>query len=573
MELPKNRSEALNFLASKKVKVHLDKISATERDKVFKKLDRLAAIVGRHLYQSLMARVIEQTKKTAIPPLDRGLLIYPELTSFGVGTLRSQLPFAYLYILSLKHYHPAKVDERLMHKIDQNLDLIFSLSASIMAVEGHQTYNRMEPFVGYYGMHRKLEEIAIKDSIFNPVQYNYSNGKKMVHGLFGKEVINQITEGLQVKLDLSIYIDIFDHLHAWNTYEMSDDVNQSIMQALEGQYDQIEIIKSVEVLTNDINQKSTSPYDSNFYSLLNKPFIKGPSGNAAYPTSFFHIVGFIKFLQSELKRQLEHGRISIRKQNALKGEIAERFIENELRSSNINFHHSATYTINKNTQSHLREFGIKATQGECDFIIESSSCIVFVELKTKELVSESRSGNQSSTLEDITYSFLHSQKQCLVHEYVLLDQSHIMFSDNYQLEHRGRDILRVSLSVMDYGTVSDLTNINRIVYDMAFSADDGHLERASENTDQNELLKKINDYRSICRAHEEKLNINTSKKPFMQRCFTWNSLFLNTDQLLELLYYYADTEKFVQALYRSSRTGNFSQNWLIAFHNTRKLFK
>lgn len=566
MELPKDRSEALNFLASKGFKVHSHKLSAAERDKALKKVDRLAAIVGRQLYQNLMAQVIEQTKKAAIPPQARGLFIYPRLASFGDGMPGCQLPFAYLYILSLKHYHPAKVDERLTHKIDQKLDLIFSLSASIMAAEGYQTFNIMEPFLGDFGTHRSLEEIALKDSIFNLVQYNYSNGKKMVHGLFGKEVVNQITVESQDKLDLSIYIDIFDHLHTWNTHEMIDDVNQSIMQALEGRYDQIEIIKSVEALTNDTNQESALPYDSTFYSLLSKPFIKGLSGNAAYPTSFFHIVGFIRFLQSELKRQLQHVGIPIRKQNALKGEIAERFIENELRSSNINFHHSATYTINKNTQSNLKEFGVKATQGECDFIIESSSRIVFVELKTKELASESRSGNQSSTLEDITYSFLHSQKQCLVHEYVLRDQGQIMFSDNYQLEHRGRDILRVSLSVMDYGTLSYLTNINRVVYDI-----DDYRERASENTDQNALLKKIDEYRSICKAHEEKFNINTSEKLFMQKCFALNSVFLNANQLLELLYYYEDTEKFVEALYTSSRTGNFSQNWLVAFHNTRKL--
>lgn len=134
------------------------------------------------------------------------------------------------------------------------------------------------------------------------------------------------------------------------------------------------------------------------------------------------------------------------------GKATERLIHRELEGFTII--RSGTYKMS-------------GQEGECDAFIETEKAIVFLELKAKSLTRKSREGNDAQLLIDLMNSLVASQIQLGRHELILLQNGHIdlLQSDGtqYRLELRGRQIERVSATLLDFGGFQDRITLRNVM--------------------------------------------------------------------------------------------------------------
>lgn len=97
----------------------------------------------------------------------------------------------------------------------------------------------------------------------------------------------------------------------------------------------------------------------------------------------------------------------------------------------------------------------KRDEGECDLVLESDSHIVFVECKAKAMTRAAMSGTKGAGIEVYVGGVLNAQSQCLQHERLLRSEGHIRFEDGRRLELRDREIVRLSVTLLDHGTLQD----------------------------------------------------------------------------------------------------------------------
>ena len=93
--------------------------------------------------------------------------------------------------------------------------------------------------------------------------------------------------------------------------------------------------------------------------------------------------------------------------------------------------------------------------GECDFVFEDDQNVVFVECKAKALTRAAMTGAQGEALLDFAGGLFASQAQALRHERILRSAGSIEFVDGTRLDFRDRNILRLTVTLVDHGAVQD----------------------------------------------------------------------------------------------------------------------
>jgi hypothetical protein len=100
--------------------------------------------------------------------------------------------------------------------------------------------------------------------------------------------------------------------------------------------------------------------------------------------------------------------------------------------------------------------------GDVDLAFETDKAIVLCELKAKALRVESRAGSDVHLLIDIAEGLVHAVNQLCRQEIELLTAGQIMVGDT-RLEHRGRRVVKLVISLSDYGPLHDhVTLQNRL---------------------------------------------------------------------------------------------------------------
>jgi len=93
--------------------------------------------------------------------------------------------------------------------------------------------------------------------------------------------------------------------------------------------------------------------------------------------------------------------------------------------------------------------------GECDLVLEDKDDILLIECKAKPLTRATMAAEPGAVLLDYGGGVLDSQIQALQHERLLHRDGEITFDDGTRLEHRGRRITRLSLTLLDHGSLQD----------------------------------------------------------------------------------------------------------------------
>lgn len=127
--------------------------------------------------------------------------------------------------------------------------------------------------------------------------------------------------------------------------------------------------------------------------------------------------------------------------------------------------------------------------GECDLVFEDEENIILVECKAKALTRGAMTGMQGDALLDFAGGLFASQAQALRHERILRSEGSIHFCDDTRLEFRNRHITRLTVTLLDHGSLQDrwmLRNVYNALLSAQVVCDPGY-------TKENQV-KKFNKY-------------------------------------------------------------------------------
>ena len=99
--------------------------------------------------------------------------------------------------------------------------------------------------------------------------------------------------------------------------------------------------------------------------------------------------------------------------------------------------------------------GAEVDAGECDLVLEDDDNILLIECKAKPLTRATMGGESFAAVLDYARSVVASQVQALQHERLLRDDGEISFDDGQCLIHKGREITRLSVTLLDHGSLQD----------------------------------------------------------------------------------------------------------------------
>ncbi|MFM0134114.1 hypothetical protein, partial [Paraburkholderia sediminicola] len=186
----------------------------------------------------------------------------------------------------------------------------------------------------------------------------------------------------------------------------------------------------------------------------------------------------------------------------------------------------------------------KMVHGECDIVVETASKIIFFEVKKKPLTRAARSGDDISILGDMAKGLLSSQLQALGHEELLRKHSKLTLLRNgveTELAQNGREIFRVSVVFLDFGSIQDRQTFQQFMKISCFAKFDA-VDRGRQS-ELDKLQKGFIELKEI----GTRLGELTKTFPFE------NSYFLSIPQLLLLLEKSTGADSLVDELLRTRR--------------------
>jgi hypothetical protein len=384
-----------------------------------------------------------------------------------------------------------------------------------------------------------LQNLAIYDNLFRPIQLRPSDVTKMIKGLFCdltltidiKKMIKKLSKELSKELscDLTLTIDIKNMIKelskelscdltltpltidikkklGWTPEQAAtiaerifkltaDNVNnlEPIIFQSEKLYDsdnsELKIENNIinKVLTlyshtlNSVNLDFQIPQDISKVKLENyfqhKPLIRLSNNEYLFTNSsicspaFYEAIILIIFevkekIISEVKEEI-NSEIYKKVGNKVDNQIHKRLekkiedkIDGEIREK-----------LGKNTEDfikkELEKRGIEVKSGhydgspdEIDILVEASDTLIFFEVKRKPLTRGARSGNDFALLIDLSKSLLASQFQINKHEIFIRNNGYISLKNDHSIcQLNGRNIARVSVTLLDFGGFQDRTTI------------------------------------------------------------------------------------------------------------------
>lgn len=126
------------------------------------------------------------------------------------------------------------------------------------------------------------------------------------------------------------------------------------------------------------------------------------------------------------------------------GPLFERFVREKLAARGVLVHHG--------------DYRQGTATGECDAVIETQKAVIFLELKTKMLTRAARAGDDVIALFDLAQALVRPQAQAMERHAVLRASGALTLTESgrtHNIELNGREVLRVSLTRGDLGSLHD----------------------------------------------------------------------------------------------------------------------
>lgn len=353
------------------------------------------------------------------------------------------VPFGFLLNLCVKH-----LSNQYNSSNDGEWEDLLFLTTNLAAIYGVEPSNLFENlFTTQDNLIELIIRIKLYDNMFSLIQLRPDDVCKILLGLF-----NWVDNyDYKIKFGFSFYdIVMFICIILDQTKEFNGpviiDVEKLNFSTYPISIDKIN--KIIDILSHNsgginVNFKLPSDYSNENFS--DKPFVRNNSKLLIMDRSWCS-PSFYEAVATELRKNYDE------KADDKIGFALEEFIKEQLFFKNI------TFCFGK--------YKVGKMEYECDLVVECKNTIIFIEIKKKGLTRKAREGKDVKLLIDICKSLLNSQIQIGQHELTIRKNGFIDLKNNmgtYKLNLNGRQIERISLSLLDFGGFQDRTIIDQLL--------------------------------------------------------------------------------------------------------------
>lgn len=459
-------------------------------------------------------------------------------------------PIGYLLNLSLKHIH--KLEKKIPHEtlkeklasIEKNAKLLSTaLSLQNYSIWDAQFFKN-KPFP------QSIQKLALFDSAFTIQSANIDHIIDFISSSFNW-VDNNIFAGFH-NFSIPEYIQVTKSIRDIADYKNGSTViyfsRVKKMCSEISEHTVKKILRTMSHQQDEVNTKYQFIHNYEECNFSFKPLIE------ITPTKFllcdisWCAINFYECLAQLVRNVIDKEGKNIT-DNKL-GQSLEDFVYKKLIDNNITF---STGDYNDG----------QMPKGECDVIIESENAIDIIEIKKKVLKRASRSGNDIELVIDLSSSLLDAQIQTGRTEILLREQGYIDLKNKEgeitRVSLNDREINRIALTHLDYGSFQDRTIINNI---LTILNNERLSLRSQENTLYVDKFKKISEKCDTLSLQTQKLlelNYGFKHFPFFD---CW---FLSLQQLLLIIDASHDNNSFHKTLNSTKHVTTGSNNFYTEF--------
>lgn len=470
------------------------------------------------------------------------------ISQTGGGT--PQIPFGYLLLLAAKH----AAGNKPFKNTDENWEQLLWLSTNYAAVLDVQHYSPSAwASFDAVSLLPYLQELALYDTLFCIPQIRGSDIKKLICGILdGLDFDKRYGGGWSISEVLVVITSLID-MSCNHCGPMRFEMH-TIKKACPTIAQEIVSTILDEVLSHPLtgaNQNFSKPTDAprNSQKYLGHDSFLRPLLRLDQRTFFWLdrsicAPACLEALLTQLRPfHKNFDQIQL-------GPAIERFLRKEFLSHGIPTIRG-TYRVN-------------GEDGECDLVVETTDTIIFIETKKKALTRSAKAGSDINLILDLTKSLLHAQVQAGWHEVRLRKCDFIELDDHgnkVRLELKGRNIERISVSFLDFGSFQDRILLKCFM--------EGTLN-ARFSVNEPSFKKDFDELNNLLQDLEQQVEIlwrDQKQKPLP----FFHCWFLSVPQLLVLLDGVQGTDAFKRALWQTRHITTGCLDFYFELRNMNRL--
>lgn len=466
----------------------------------------------------------------------------PVLGRYDIGRIgatvqlnaKPQVPLAYLYQLGLRYFDRAPV-KRDPQTEEAALKALYELVADATALRDLTSSPLDLHFARRTDIMQILRNSAEYDAVFLVTQAKPAHVSEYLSWLFSQEMLAGLSDraGRTTAQVLQVALMLLEAASKATPHQFAVIDPAYVAAALKSKDIKFaaELLTEVFAHTKGVNQKLTFPPKDTAVDAAFRPLVMagrfvmqpGPIGARAVANATLDWCRKKAWPRTWKKKDFD---------DCALGPLIENFVRDRLSKRGV--------------QVRGGKYRTSTGEGECDAVIETQNEVIFLELKSKLLTREARSGDNVKALSDLSQALVRPQSQAMERNAVLVEHGSLTLTtdtDQHVVHLNDREVLKVSVTRGDLGGLHDRAFVAQFMKHGCFCEfDTEDPTRQGELKDLHEYFEKLK--KAADRAKEA---YNDTPFPF-QRCWS-----LPVFYLLGMLERVTDNESFSRELQRNRR--------------------
>jgi hypothetical protein len=404
-------------------------------DRASQTLPQISVAISDHLERlglmSCLSNVMGVARDNTVYAFDQYLFG----RRYSTGPRQPSIPFGFLLNLAVRIPDQPVSSEKPQDDWREAVELAKDLAA-IIDVEQYNRFwliggapKRIEPM---------LSEVGLYDHLFSFRQWPLPLTPLLVRSFFGSEHDNTLSE--RVGWNVADAVQLIETLVGCIRSEPRRLSRGDLMGRGLSREKMDRMLPHFAHPRGRVNEHYNSPLAAKKADLMFRPLIEGE--NDTYITCATSLIGpaCYEVVATAMREGLPANVVS-----ELTGAGTERAVAALLRFRNL----TPSFEGAKYNE------GQAVDSGECDIVLEDSANVLFIECKGKPLTRATMEGEPGAALLDYGEGVLASQIQALQHERILTTKHEISFDNGPPLELRDRKVTRLSVTLLDHGSLQD----------------------------------------------------------------------------------------------------------------------
>ncbi|MGL4500076.1 MAG: hypothetical protein ACRCU2_13510 [Planktothrix sp.] len=468
------------------------------------------------------------------------------------------LPVGYILNLAVKKPESGLLSSETPEKIWEKIKEESIVLSSILDV---QTINVFELwFHDKETIISHIKNLALYDTLYCPTQMRFSDVTKIISGIFSI-LSEEMTQHLGWNPDQAVKIveNIFEltevtrntvypvKFNSEDLYQLTPEIEKDVIDKLLNIYSH----PSNSVNTNFLIPSDIPTIDGDKF-FQHKPLIQLNRQEYLFVNPSFCSSAFYESIRAAIRKN------SILEEQIKKldfGILIEEFVKAQFTDRGVTFS--------------CGDYGPKGREDEVDIVVEASDALIFFEVKAKPLTRVSRCGDEVELFIDLFQSLVQSQTQINKHEIHLRKNGFLSLDDGSCCHFDNKKIIKVSLSLLDFGSFQDktfLTNFLSILVNSNLQIFHSNRRRTAKKS--NELNEELN---NDCMKLTSQLDALNTLNPDFKKCDPFfNSWFLSIPQLLIILDNVNSNDDLKKEIYKTRNLSIGSSDFYREYAEARK---